>query len=467
MKVILLRRLCLTSLLLLAVTGCRLLHTTTQLPGKAIDAITLGTKPAKTVDPVELQLQVQRFADDYSARTLQALDEYAQAVGTESARTEALQMKLDAASSLVSVASGQNPQANLLDLVAMAEIARLTAEDYLLRHPNGSAFQCWVETSRQLETNAWALADQVLEPTQVAELRRAIPNWYTQNPSLHTPIFLHSGQFATTLVSDSTIGSSLSDLLNLDPVANLDPAVREVANARLFADRALFTAQRMPFLLRFQVELMSRQIASQPEVQLALTNTTQLTESIDRISRVAESVSQTAAQLPDRISAERKEILTALDQQQGPLKELAAQVGATLDSGEKMSSSLNTTLTTLEGLMKRFGMDEAFANARSSTNSHPFNIVEYRQTIEQMTALAQELSSLVTSVSQNVPQVERLSQATAGEARKMADHVFHLGLALIAVFLGGALITALTYRWLAAKLNLHPAAHESKHVPFE
>lgn len=155
MKVILLRRLCLTSLLLLAVTGCRLLHTTTQLPGKAIDAITLGTKPAKTVDPVELQLQVQRFADDYSARTLQALDEYAQAVGTESARTEALQMKLDAASSLVSVASGQNPQANLLDLVAMVEIARLTAEDYQLRHPNGSAFQCWVETSRQLETNAW------------------------------------------------------------------------------------------------------------------------------------------------------------------------------------------------------------------------------------------------------------------------------------------------------------------------
>ena len=159
------------------------------------------------MDPVELQLQVQRFADDYSARTLQALDEYAQAVGTESARTEALQMKLDAASSLVSVASGQNPQANLLDLVAMAEIARLTAEDYQLRHPNGSAFQCWVETSRQLETNAWALADQVLEPTQVAELRRAIPNWYTQNPSLHTPIFLHSGQFATTLVSDSTIGN--------------------------------------------------------------------------------------------------------------------------------------------------------------------------------------------------------------------------------------------------------------------
>ena len=52
----------------------------------------------------------------------------------------------------------------------------------------------------------------------------------------------------------------------MDPVANLDPAVREVANARLFANRALFTAQRMPFLLRFQVGLMSRQIASQPEV---------------------------------------------------------------------------------------------------------------------------------------------------------------------------------------------------------
>ena len=47
-------------------------------------------------------------------------------------------------------------------------------------------------------------------------------------------------------------------------------------------------------------ELLAHEVVVQPEVQLALTNTTRLSESADRFSRAAESVSHTAAQLPDR-----------------------------------------------------------------------------------------------------------------------------------------------------------------------
>ena len=78
-----------------------------------------------------------------------------------------------------------------------------------------------------------------------------------------------------------------------------------------------------------------------------------------------------------------------------------------------MSSSLNTTLITLEALMKRFGVGEASANAMSSTNAHPFNIVEYRQTVEQMTALAQELNSLVTSVIRGLKAKKEIAQVPA------------------------------------------------------
>jgi len=77
-------------------------------------------------------------------------------------------------------------------------------------------------------------------------------------------------------------------------MASIDPAVREITRTRLFAERALFVMQRMPFLLRLQAELLAHQLIVQPEVQLALTNTTRLSESVDRISRAAESVSQTA-----------------------------------------------------------------------------------------------------------------------------------------------------------------------------
>ena len=46
-----------TSLLLLAATGCPLLHTTIQLPGKAIGALIPGPPPATAIDPFDVRLR--------------------------------------------------------------------------------------------------------------------------------------------------------------------------------------------------------------------------------------------------------------------------------------------------------------------------------------------------------------------------------------------------------------------------
>ena len=47
-----------------------------------------------------------------------------------------------------------------------------------------------------------------------------------------------------------TKGDSVFSLFQVDPLSGLDPAVREIAQTRLFAERALFVAQKMPMLLR-------------------------------------------------------------------------------------------------------------------------------------------------------------------------------------------------------------------------
>jgi methyl-accepting chemotaxis protein len=229
--------------------------------------------------------------------------------------------------------------------------------------------------------------------------------------------------------------------------------VREITRTRLFAERALFVLQRMPFLLRLQADLLAHEVVAQPEVQLALTNTTRLSQSVDRISRAAESVSQTAAQLPDRISAERKEILAALDQQEGKLRDLAAEVNRSLVSADKMSASLTITITNFDTLMKRFGVGEPSTNAAPDTNSPPFNILDYGQVAQQVGTMAKDLNTLVSSVNQNVPQIERLSQTATGDAQKVVGHAFHLGLVLIAVLLAGLVIAGVVYRSFAERLK--------------
>src|SRR5215472_11666910 len=129
--------------------------------------------------------------------------------------------------------------------------------------------------------------------------------------------------------------ASVFRLMNLDPTVGLDPAVREVTRSRLLAERGMFTMQRLPFLLRLQGELMANELAAQPSVQLAISNSVQLGNSAERISFAAERISQTLNDLPDRLTEERKELLAALEPQEGKLKDLAAEVNRALELRRK------------------------------------------------------------------------------------------------------------------------------------
>jgi hypothetical protein len=431
--------------------GCGLL----RAPQTMVKAVIPGNQ-SQGFDLVGLQLQVQRFADEYSALNTTAIDEYARRVGTEAARIDGLKWKLRASAAAVSIASGPHPKANLLDIVTLATLTRMTIEDYAAQATNAGAFQAWLDAARILETNVWTLAATALKPPQIEELRGAIHGWHDRNPEVRSTFFARPQEYASMVKTAPAKGAEITSvfsLMNLDPTAGLDPAVREVTLTRLFAERAMFTAQRMPFLLRVQAELLTAEVAQQPEMQRVLTNATRFSDSADRISRATESVSQTAAQLPDRIAAERQAILAALDQQEGKLKALAAEVDRALESGEKMSTSLNTTITTFDALMKRFGVGEPKTNAAPATNSASFNVLDYGQVATQVGAMAKEINALVASVDRSLPQLTRLSEQAGADAERVVDRAFRFGLVLIVVLLAGSVLAGLLYRFLANKLN--------------
>lgn len=238
---------------------------------------------------------------------------------------------------------------------------RQVLEKHWVGTTNGVAFQPWLEAARILETNAWKLAHGALTPEQQQELRDAIRLSQESNTNSRIIFFERPQEFAAVVrqtAEKKQTGGGIVSLVGLDPTAGLDPAVREVARTRLFAERAMFTAQRMPSILRWQVELLADDLVHHDEVATVLTNAPLVAQSADRLSRAAESVSHTAAQLPDRITAERKAILAALEAQETELRNLSAEVGRTLVAGDKMSASLNSTILSFDGLMKRFGVGE-------------------------------------------------------------------------------------------------------------
>ena len=449
----------LLSLCLLATSGCQVARQTASLPGQVVTAVVPGGKSAQQTDPAALQSELLRYADDFGGRTSTGLDEYARRANTAKAREEALNWKLALDTAVLGIATGANPTANLIDFLVLSSLTRAFLERRAASAEADGAFDIWLENSRVLETNAWKIAEHVLSADQQQEMRTNISAWLARNASegegfLRRPQALASG-IRQSGEKESKPGSVFG-VVGLDPTAGLDPAVREVTRTRLFAERALYAMERMPFLIRWQTEVLTRQLLRQEQVTNALT-------SVDRLSRAAESASQTAAELPDRITAERKAILDALETQEGKLRNLSAEVSQTLSAGERMSTSLNTTLTTFDALMKRFGVGQPNTSP-PDTNSAPFNILDYAKTADQVGTMAQHLDVLIKDASgtmdtpaldKRIAQLNALSGKARADAKSVVNHAFVLVAALILL----TFVCAFIYRRVAPRSQVPEASH--------
>jgi hypothetical protein len=419
--------------LLAAVSGCRLVQRTAEMPISAVSAMVPG-KNATPPDPAVLQTELQRFSDEYLGRSLTAMDEY-QAAAEPSESRQILIWKYSLGSSVISIVSGPNPTANLVDFLAVSTLVPKAIENYAAKTAGSPALQRWLDVSRSLEKAAWNLAAKFLTPNQGQELRDRIQQWWEANPDTRNAYFVRP-QEITLSVRQTKQGvsqaGSVFALVGLDPTAGLDPAVREVTRTRLFAERAMYTAQWMPMLVRWQAEMLTSDFFRNSNVQLTLTNMSSLAQS-------AESVSKVATELPDRITAERKAILEALQAQEGKLRDLSAEVTRTLDSGQRMSVALNATLGTFNGLMKRFGVGEPSLQP-PDTNSPPFNILDYARTADQLTILAKELNALLKdagktvdspALKQHAQDLAAMSERAKADAKSVLNYAFLLGAALI------------------------------------
>jgi hypothetical protein len=130
-------------------------------------------------------------------------------------------------------------------------------------------------------------------------------------------------------------------------------------------------------------------------------------------------------------------------------------VTQTLVAGEKMSTSLNATLTTFDALMKRFGVGQPDTSP-PNTNSPPFNILDYARTADQIGTMAQHLDVLIRDASgtvdtpaldKRIAQLDALSAKARADAKSVLNHVFLLISGLIML----AFACALSYRRLVPR----------------
>jgi len=363
----------------------------------AVTALTLcgcsvirGLFPASSKDEamatrlLQLQARNMRYADMYVGTLMEATRQLEIAEVDPQQRYALSGWLLAEANAAYTDASADNAYLGCLDLVTLATLSRMTIEQIgRERFPDQAGNVLAVH--RELENAAWELAAGILTPTQQSDLRRVLAEWREKHPDSEIAPFVRFQEFVSEVPtaggkSKVTMPSSLMGFVGLDPMAGLDPAVRQVEQSRLLAERALYYAQRLPIIFDLQLDRSVNRLAAGPESQKLQQQTASLADSAARFATVAEA-------LPGTISAEREAFIRQLNEtlnmQAATLRPLLVEMRGTLEAGSAAAASVDQATRSIDALVARFQKKPG-----EPDTGKPFDVNEYTQAAAEIARAA-------------------------------------------------------------------------------
>jgi hypothetical protein len=399
--------------------------------------------------PTAIQAEAMRFADGYATRVAEATEIVRQRVPRPAVRLDAVRWKLTQATAVYTNAAESNPIVGALDIVTLATLSRMVAEDYWVAQYGDSA-QPLLATHRQLEDEAWTIARSILKPEQADQLNTLITGWRAAHPdqvAVYQTRLLDFAAYAGTMTSDTASRpSSLLGVLRVDPLSGLEPTARTIEETRLLAERSIYYLQRMPTLLGWHAELLSYTLAVTPESQ-------QLLADANRVTTAAEVFARTAEQLPQLINDQREAaIQQVFDNLAANDKNLRASLVTLRDSlqaGTEMAKSTDAAIQSLDRFVGRF--QKGPRPPGEEKQGRPFDVLDYATTAREVTATMAELNATLAALDERMPQVATLTSALESTGNRLLVRVFWVGVLLILVLVATVTGAALLFRRISSR----------------
>jgi hypothetical protein len=427
---------------LLATAGCNTLRQMTPSSRKSEEVKT---------QLVQQQARNLRFADEYVGRLIEAVRGGEPLVFDPAQRYVLSGWLLEQANWAYIDAAGESPVVSSLDLVTLANLSSMVAADAVGgRLPKQAT--ALVTAHRDLAAASWQLLGDILTPAQQQELRGLFVEWRQKNPDVVNVPFVRFQSFVNIMraqgsTSAELLPGGLIGLIGLDPMAGLDPAVRQVEQTRLMAERAIFYAQRVPVVFDLQLDRSLNRMAAGPESQKLLQQTSSLSASAARFAAVAEA-------LPGTLAAEREALIhqlyDTLNAQEAALRPMLVDLRNALETGNAAATSVDQAVRSIDALVARFEKEPGDAGTGTGK---PFDINDYARAAEEITRAANQLQLLLGSIGTQAPQLDMALDASVSKGQTLIDYLFVRIAWLIALLLSGLLATLLLYRWIAPRIR--------------
>jgi len=252
------------------------------------------------------------------------------------------------------------------------------------------------------------------------------------------------------------------------------------------AERGMYLATRMPMLTGLFGGVWFSQLARHPDMEKILNDVSKFSEVSERLAVVAEklpdqiaaernktikqamesitrltmtTVDETAKkvslerkatirQLMDEFSAERKRTIEDFLNEDQRMRGLLSEVRLTLAEGNKLIGSVDS-------LVK--GLNLGPSEVKTAAPAKPFDIKDYQVTLKEASNTILQFHGLVRTMDQmglekTLPQIVKAVETVEEQGEKWVYFAFILGIALIVVFLVGAVIASLIYRHFAIRI---------------
>jgi hypothetical protein len=388
----------------------------------------------------ELDQLTYGYADRYYTVISGAVDSIKRGNPDPIQRRMAHQIKLNGVLSMNDIVSGNDPYAQVFDLVVS-----VTLESIVLIDENGAekAFgeraPGLIKAIRTMRVEAWDLAAKVLTQEQLEQLDYLIVEWRRTHPDVEQVAFVKFDNFAGArsagLLAELRAGGGF-----LAPLSEASQVLRDWGR---ITERAFWYTKRAPNIAAIQAEGAVNEILSTPEVNSML-------QTADRLGKTAEVT-------PQMIAAERKALFAELDARQtlltntlGDLRHMMSDADSIGHTATILTTNLQQTLVVLGDTLKVadvVGKDLGFTNKPA----RPFDIQEYTAALIRLNDVITNLHQLSFSADQLASSqgwrngLRDISHATD---QRMDRLLTELCLALVLAFL-----LAVAYRVISLQLT--------------
>jgi hypothetical protein len=316
------------------ITGCA----SKSRPSTAKDPL-LQANSGPTDRSAEVQLALMEFADRFIPALAEACDYIGRNAKTNDARLAAQGRKVGASYAALKNAVNPYPYAGLLDMVVMVTLLSDVAELPSTKDVYGPYGQRLTSVLSSQKKEVWALAGKFVTSAQLQELRESIAVWQNAHPDLRYVGFVRIGQFPeTTQLQESKTSrrpNSVFALLMLDPLSNLDPAVREFQRSRHLAERAFYYLQHLPLVIAWQTDQMYAQMLNEPHAQQAFADVSSFVQSTTRFTADTKAFAGSIEKFRSDIPQLRRDAIEQMEQSVARQRDSAVRQAATQISSER------------------------------------------------------------------------------------------------------------------------------------